>query len=346
MFQSKRFLVVGALLALLLLAAGGQGGTGAAATAVPQATQAPPPPAMAEATAATAPTAMAEATAATAPTAMAEATSATAPTTMAEATAAPAAGGDLLADVKKRGKLLVATDANYKPQSFKNPDGTFDGFDIDVAKEVAKRLGVEAEFIDVNFDIITAGGWNNRWDMNAGSLTITPDRKKALYFSSPYYYTPASFVVHKDSKAAAIDDLKGKQIGVGSATTYQDYLEGKLNLEGETVLVPAPAGVTVKTYTSDVDALTDLALGDGTRIDAVLTALPTADEAIKGGQPFKIIGDPVCYEDLGLAFDQKSTLDSKGLADAVTKIIDDMHKDGTLTKLAAKYYKSDLTTKK
>ena len=344
MFQSRRCMVVGALL-VLLLAACGQSGAGTAATALPQATQAPAPTAMAEATTAPAPAAMAEATAAPAPTAMAEATAAPAPTAMAEATAAPAAGGDLLAEGKKRGKLLVATDANYKPQSFKNSDGSFEGFDIDVAKEVAKRLGVEAEFIDVNFDIITAGGWNNRWDMNAGSMTITPDRKKSLYFSSPYYYTPASFVVHKDSKAASIDDLKGKQVGVGAATTYQDYLEGKLTLEDETILKPAPEGVTVKTYTSDVDALTDLALGNGTRLDAVLTALPTADEAIKGGQPFKILGDPVYYEDLGLAFDQKSTLDSKGLADAVTKIIDEMHTDGTLTKLAAKYYKSDLTTK-
>src|SRR5215216_5660399 len=322
MFGSKRFLVVGALLALLLLAACGQSGTGAAATAVPQATQAPQA------------------------TAMAEATTAPAPTAMAEATAAPEAGGDLLAEVKKRGKLLVATDANYKPASFKNSDGSFEGFDIDVAKEVAKRLGVEAEFIDVNFDIITAGAWNSRWDMNAGSMTITPDRKKSLYFSSPYYYTPASFVVHKDSKAAALDDLKGKQVGVGAATTYQDYLEGKLTLEGETILTPAPEGSVVKTYPSDVDALNDLALGDGTRVDGVLTALNIAEEAIKGGQPLKILGDPVYYEDLGLAFDQKSALDSKGLADAVTKIIDDMHKDGTLTKLAAKYYTSDLTTKK
>src|SRR2546423_827981 len=124
MFQSKRFLGVGALLVMLLLAACGQGGTGAAATTLPQATQAPQPTAMAEAPPAPAPTAMAEAT--VAPTAMAEAT--VAPTAMAEATTAPAAGGDLLADVKKRGKLLVATDANYKPQSFKNPDGSFEGF--------------------------------------------------------------------------------------------------------------------------------------------------------------------------------------------------------------------------
>ena len=322
MFQPRRCMVVGALLALLLLAACGQSGAGTAATALPQATQAPQP------------------------TAMAEATAAPAPTARAEATTAPAAGGDLLAEVKKRGKLLVATDANYKPQSFKNPDGSFEGFDIDVANEVAKRLGVEAEFIDVNFDLVTAGAWNGRWDMNAGSMTITPDRKKSLYFSGPYYYTPASFVVHKDSKTASVDDLKGKKVGVGAATTYLDYLQGKLTLEGETILKPAPEAIDAKIYDTDSLALTDLALGDGTRVDGVLTALPTAEEAIKGGQPLKILGDPVYYEDLGLAFDQKSALDSKGLADAVTKIIDDMHKDGTLTKLAAKYYSSDLTTKK
>lgn len=264
-----------------------------------------------------------------------------------QATAAPAASAnDLLADVKKRGKLLIATDANYKPQSFKNPDGSFEGFDVDVGREVAKRLGVQAEFVDVNFDTVTAGSWNGRWDINVGSMTITPDRRKALFFSSPYYYTPAAFAVHKDSKAASIDDLKGKKVGVGAATTYLDYLQGKLNLEGETILKPAPDGATAQVYDTDALALTDLALGDGTRLDAVLTALPTIEDAAKGGQPFKVLGDPVYYEDLGIALDQKSPLDSKGLADAISAIVDDMHKDGTLTALAKKYYSSDLTSKK
>jgi polar amino acid transport system substrate-binding protein len=269
-------------------------------------------------------------------------------TAVLQATQAPQASGadDLLADVKKRGKLLVATDANYKPQSFKNPDGSFEGFDVDVAREVAKRLGVEAEFIDVNFDLVTAGGWNGRWDIDVGSVTITPERKQALYFSSPYYYTPASFVVHKDSKAASLDDLKGKKVGVGTATTYLDYLQGSLKLEGEEILKPAPEGITPQIYDTDQLALTDLALGDGTRLDAVLTALPTSEDSIKGGQPFKVLGDPVYYEDLGIVLDQKSPKDSKSLADAITKIVDEMHTDGTLTKLATKYYSSDLTTKK
>jgi polar amino acid transport system substrate-binding protein len=324
MIHSRRLTLLVALLALLVLAA--CGGSGATTTA-PQATQAPQ---------AAQPTAAAPA-----------ATPAPAATAMAEATAAPAAGGnDLLADVKKRGKLLISTDANYKPQSFKNPDNTWEGFDIDVGKEVAKRLGVEAEFINIDWDVITAGSWNGRWDMNAGSMTVTPERKQALYFSDPYYYTPAAFAVHKDSKATSIDDLQGKKVGVGTATTYQSYLEGKLTLEGEQILKPAPAGTEVKTYDTDQTALADLELGDGTRLDAVLTARPTIEDAIKDGKPFKVLGDPVYFEDIALAFDQKSSIDSKSLVDAVAKIVDDMHKDGTLTKLSMQYYGVDLTTKK
>lgn len=122
-------------------------------------------------------------------------------------------GGDLLADVKKRGKLVISTDANMKPLSFKNRDGSFEGFDVAVGREVAKRLGLQAEFISVDFDMITAGGWNGRWDMNAGSTTLTPNRRRSLSFSSPYWYGPATFVVHKRSKTASVDELKGRKIG-------------------------------------------------------------------------------------------------------------------------------------
>jgi polar amino acid transport system substrate-binding protein len=260
-------------------------------------------------------------------------------------TAATTGGGDLLAEVKQRGKLLIATDANYAPQSFRTPDGAWEGFDIDVGREIAKRLGVEAEFQNISFDVVTAGTWNGRWDINVGSMTVTPDRKKSLYFSSPYYYTPAAFAVHNDSAAASIEDLKGKKIGVGAATTYLDYLAGTLTLEGEEIRIPAPEGATSQVYETDLLALEDLALGDGTRLDAVLTALPTIDNAIKGGRPFKVLGTPVYYEQLAVALDQQSPLDSKSLTDEISKIVDAMRADGTLTQLSQKYYGIDLTTK-
>ena len=268
----------------------------------------------------------------------------TAPGAQQSAAAGAASGGDLLAEVKQRGKLLIATDANYKPQSFKNPDGGWEGFDIDVGREIAKRLGVEAEFLDISFDVVTAGSWNNRWDVNIGSMTVTPERAQALLFTSPYYYTPAAFAVHQDSTLAAIADLKGKKVGVGSATTYLSYLQGALQLEGEQPTEPAPA-VEPKIYDTDQLALQDLALGAGTRLDAVLTALPTIEDAAKGGQPFKVLGKPVYYEQLAVALDKKSSPSSQGLRDEISKIVDAMRADGTLTKLSNQYYGIDLTTK-
>jgi polar amino acid transport system substrate-binding protein len=278
---------------------------------------------------------------ATAPTA-APAANTTAPT------AAPAANAtasdDLLAEVKQRGTLRISTDANYKPQSFKNADGSWEGFDIEVGREIAKRLGVQAEFLDISFDVITAGTWNGRWDINVGSMTITAERKQALLFTTPYYYTPAAFVVHNDSTATTVEELAGKNVGVGTATTYQRYLEGNLQLEGETIAVPAPQA-TVRVYDTDLLAIDDLKLGNGTRLDAVLTALPTAENAIKEGAPLKILGKPVYYEALAVALDLKSPLDSASLQAEISTAIEAMRADGTLTRLSMQYYGVDLTSK-
>ena len=80
---------------------------------------------------------------------------------------------------------------NYAPQSFLKSDGTFEGFDIDVANEIAKRLGVTAKFETPDFSIVEAGNWAERFDISVGSVTITEKRKGTLDFNEPYYYTPA-----------------------------------------------------------------------------------------------------------------------------------------------------------
>lgn len=269
---------------------------------------------------------------------------ATTPATDAPTTEPAGDASDLLADVTNRGTLLIATDSNYKPQSYKNPDGSWEGFDIDVAQEIASRLGVEAEFLDISFDVVTAGSWNDRWDVNVGSMTVTEERKEALLFTTPYYYTPAAFVVHQDSSAASIDDLAGKKVGVGAATTYLDYLNGTLVLADEEILTAAPQA-DVQVYDTDLLAITDLALGDGARLDAVLTALPTAENAISEGQPLKILGTPVYYEALGVVLDKSSTLNSQSLTDEISRIIEEMRSDGTLAELSMKYYGVDITSK-
>jgi polar amino acid transport system substrate-binding protein len=251
---------------------------------------------------------------------------------------------DLLSEVRKRGKLLISTDGNYQPLSFKTPDGAWHGFDIDVGREIARRLGVQAEFLDINFDVITGGNWNGRWDLNVNSMSVTRDRQRVVYFTQPYYYIPASFIVYKNSSLKTIEGLAGKRIGVGTATTYQAYLEGHLTLTGENILTPAPAARAVP-YATDQLGLQDLALGDGVRLDAVLTSLPFAEYQIRIGQPFKVLGHPVFYEDAAIAIDKNSPLDPKRFYQTVEQAVSDMHKDGTLSRLSRQDFGVDLTHK-
>jgi polar amino acid transport system substrate-binding protein len=251
---------------------------------------------------------------------------------------------DLLSEVHKRGKLIISTDANYQPLSYRASDGTWRGFDVEVGREIARRLGVQPEFLDINFDVTTSGNWNGRWDLNVDSMTVTHDRQRVLYFTEPYYYIPAAFVVHKNSTLKSIDALAGKRVGVGTATTYQAYLEGHLTLTGENILVPAPAARAIP-YDTDQLALRDLALGDGVKLDAVLTSWPFAEFQIKIGQPFRELGQPVFFEEAAIAIDKNSPLDPKSFYQAVEQAVEGMHKDGTLAKLSKQTLGADFTRK-
>src|SRR5215210_6863253 len=92
--------------------------------------------------------------------------------------------GDALAKVCSSGTLRVATDPKYKPQSwFDVKDQTWNGFDVDVANEIAKRLGVAADLQAQKWGVITAGSWNDRWDVSVGSMTDTIDREDLFYFT-------------------------------------------------------------------------------------------------------------------------------------------------------------------
>src|SRR5688572_30635294 len=161
-----------------------------------------------------------------------------------EAPAEAEAGDDLLAEIQSRGTIKVSTDANYAPQSFMESDGTFVGFDIDVATEIAKRLGVEAEFVTPDWDIITAGNWGGQWDMSVGSMTITTARQEVLHFADPpYYYTPAQFAASESSGVESLEDIAGQTVCVGVSTTYESWLNGDmeaLGLPQESVYAEAP----------------------------------------------------------------------------------------------------------
>ena len=182
--------------------------------------------------------------------------------------------GDLLAKICTDGVIRVSTDPAYPPASELNPEtGEYEGFDIDTANEIANRLGVRVEWETPDWEVLTAGSWNDRWDMSVGSMTPTNDRQEVLHFTEPYAYVPAVVVVHEENTTISdpTTDLDGKRIGVCADCTYQFFIEKSLEISGyEFDFVIDDA--TVAGYDTDTTALQDLALGDGTRVDAVMTA--------------------------------------------------------------------------
>ena len=257
------------------------------------------------------------------------------------APATPIAGG-LLDKVIKAGVLVVSTDPNYAPQSIKNKDGSFSGFDIDVATEVAKRIGVSVKFVIPNWDIITAGSWSGRWDASVGSMTITADRQKVLDFSPPYYFTPAQMTASKVSGITTMDGFAGKVICAGAATTYLDWLQGKkLDFGTLSPTTSPPAGITTKQLKTDAECPQTWQAGRND-FQGWLSSSTTVDGAIAAGLPVVKVGDPVYFEPLAVAVDKKGPDDTDFVARLKT-IIDAMHTDGTLTALSQKWFKADLT---
>jgi polar amino acid transport system substrate-binding protein len=256
---------------------------------------------------------------------------------------------DALDEILAAGVIKVSTDPNYAPQSFIADNGKLDGFDVNVAQEVAKRLGVKIEFVTPEWDMITSGKWGKRWDLSVGSMTPTAERKKVLMFTKAYYYTPAQFAVNaKNTDIKSLEDLEGKIIGTCSECTYDRWLNKDLVLLDQEVKYADWKPGKIVTYKTDADAIQDLALGDGVRLHAVLSAKATLFEAINsgcgGGCPLKMVGDPVFYDALSFAIDKSRSPSEKYLA-KLEEILAGMHADGSLSKLSMKWYGVDLTKK-
>ena len=267
---------------------------------------------------------------------------------------------DKLTEIEEKGTLVVSIDPAYPPQSEINstairvPDtrctvdqlttNELSGFDVEVAVEIAKRLGVEACFVTPDWTQITSGNWQDQWDISVGSMAITPERMKSLSFTQPYYATPATFFVNSDNaNTSNPSDLSGKKIGVCSGCTYQFYLEGTLSLPGQKIDYTVKNAEVIE-YANEALALQDLAWGNGTKLDAVLVASPTGKQAIHKGLPIKPIGGPAYLEYLAAAVDKNQVHDPSSFVYRVTEIIQQMHGDGTLKNLSMQYYGEDLTT--
>jgi polar amino acid transport system substrate-binding protein len=251
---------------------------------------------------------------------------------------------DLLAAIQDRGFLRVATDPEYPPQSFLNEEtGQWEGFDIDVATEIGRRMGVDVEFITPNWGQIIAGSWQDRWDVSVGSMTVTPEREEVLHFMTPYYYTPAAVAVRQDEAGQYTDietDFDGKVIGVCGGCTYEFYLDKSLEIPGEEIEFVID-DAEIRTYNTDLPAIKDVEVG---RLDAAISSLTTLQGAKDEGSAIEIIGN-VYYEPLSVAVDKSAPLDPASLVEEIDGIVQEMHNDGTLTELSMKWFGVDLTKK-
>ena len=256
------------------------------------------------------------------------------------AAAVSAQAGETLDRVMEKKAMVVATNSGWPPQSYLDDSNEMVGFDIDVSREIAKRLGVEVSFETPDWQTLTGGRWQGRYDLGVGSVTPTKARAQVIDFVGIYYYSPYVYVVHQDSDAKSVTDLNGKVIGVETATTSEDFINRKLEIDApglppiEYKLEPGE----VRTFADSMLPFDDLRLGAGVRLDAVIAPEQTAMNAIKNGYPVKILEGEYAFREPLVVIAEK--VDPEWTA-KVGGLIEEMKKDGTLGTLTTKWYGKD-----
>ncbi|ANC03889.1 amino acid ABC transporter substrate-binding protein [Pseudomonas putida] len=250
--------------------------------------------------------------------------------------------GSTLDRVESKGVLTGVLMENYPPFSFLNQQNQLDGFDVDVAKAVAERLGVKLKLETPSWDVIAAGRWSGRYDICVCSMTPSKARAEVFDFPVEYYQSPAVIVVNaKDNTITSGKDLSGKKVGVISASTYEAYLNKDLTIEGaeDKPLVYPFDSVQAAPYDNETVAFQDLALGAGVRLDAMVTNLITAKERIAQDPRFKIAGDTLYAEPNVVAVEKGDPQWSQ----KVTQVITELKADGTLAKISQKWIGADIS---
>ena len=247
----------------------------------------------------------------------------------------------LLNKVKERGTLLVGLEGTYPPFSFQGDDGKLTGFEVEFAQQLAKHLGVEASLKPTKWDGMLASLDSKRIDVVINQVTISDERKKKYDFSTPYTISGIQALVKKGNegtiKTAA--DLKGKKVGVGLGTNYEEWLrpEGQGGGVRTKPLRQNVQGVDVRTYDDDPTKYQDLRVG---RIDAILVdRLAALDLVKKTNDTLAVTGEAFSRQESGVAL-RKGNED---LLKAVNDAIAEMQKDGTLQALSEKWFGADVT---
>lgn len=257
------------------------------------------------------------------------------------ASSMPGFAGPVLDRVHQNRVLIVAADPAWPPFSWRKDDGSFDGFDVDVMTQVARRLGVGVRFEASDFSTVVVGKWQGVWDVSP-SVTPTKQRAENLDFPAIYSFGLASLAVHRDNSSIRTPaDASGKKIGAVKSTEYEKYLTREpfdvLDMPPIDYRIDRPVIVTFETSGGSYEAL---AKGDGVELDGVLDSLSTLMSEIGNGRPIRIIGQPLLYTPSAIAIEKGDPEFGAELKGAV----DGLREDGTLKTLSLKWFGIDTTT--
>ena len=234
-----------------------------------------------------------------------------------------------LQTIKSKGKLVLGLDDAFPPMGYRNENNEIIGYDIDLAKEVAKRLGVELVLQPID--------WNAKeQELNTGKIdciwngfTITEERAKNMAFTKPYLKNAQVLVVKKSAPYQTLADLKGKSIGLQAGSSAADALNSAADFKASLK--------NVVEFKDNLTALMDLEVGG---VDAVIMDLIVANDNIKrAGKDYRILAESLSAEDYGVGF-RKNDL---ALRDAVQATLEAMAKDGTLANITTQWFGSDIS---
>ncbi|MDY0394984.1 transporter substrate-binding domain-containing protein [Virgibacillus halophilus] len=157
--------------------------------------------------------------------------------------------------VEDAGVIRIGFEGTYQPFNFLNDDNEYAGFDVDVANELASRLGVKTKFVATKWDSLIGGLKADKFDVIIAQMTVTEDRKKSVDFTDPYVVTGSVLVTANDTKGISkLDDIKGKKVGVGGGTTFEEVAR-------------SVDGADVTLYKAVTDYIQDLVNG---RLDVII----------------------------------------------------------------------------
>ena len=215
------------------------------------------------------------------------------------------------------GKLTMATNAAFPPYEMTTDAGEFEGIDVDTAKAIAEKLGLELQIDDMDFDAALLSVQQGKADIVMAGVTVTDERKAVMDFSDSYATGIQSIIVPNDSDIASPDDLAGKKIGTQRGTTGYIYCSDDFGDEN------------VVAYDDGLTAVQ--ALNNG-QVDAVVIDNAPAQEFVAANPGLKVLDTSYAEEDYAIGMAKGSALE-----DAVNKALEELKADGTLQAIVDKY---------